>query len=85
MQNGSEQARESNDINVNEKIKENAKRNRRLLSHELELGLFKEGAHTLLLKPLASPCSCDHDESHSSFIRTGDSTTFHLMAVGPNG
>ena len=84
MQNGSEQACESNDIDVNEKIKENAS-NRRLLSHELELGLFKEGAIQLLLKPLASPCACDHDESQSSFIRTGDSTTFHLMAVGPNG
>ena len=80
MHDGAEQACESNDIDVKEKIKENANRSRRLLSHEFQLNLFKEASIQHLLKPLANQCNCDHDES-----RAGDSTTFHLMEVGPNG
>ena len=75
MHDGSEQACESNDIDINERTKENANRNRRLLSHELQLGHFKEKSIQLLLNPLASQCNCDHDESQSSFTRAGDSTT----------
>ena len=85
MHDGSEQACESNDIDVNEKIKETANRNRRWFSHELQLDLFKEGSIQLLLKPLASQCNCDRAESQSSFIRAGDSTTLQLMEVCPNG
>ena len=54
MQDGPGQACESNDIYVKERIKENAERSRRLISHELKLGLFNEGAIQLLMKPLAS-------------------------------